>query len=489
MLMMKKIQYCQYGALMVLVLASGLAVSSDKTSQIDQLLQQYHELGQFSGAALVSDAGSVVLRKGYGLAHQEWQIENSADARYLLGSVTKSFTALAVVQLEEQGRLDLDATISDFLPSYREDTGSRITLRHILTHTDGLPNYTGNVYFWQSYENDVPYSTSSFIDRYCSGNLEFEPGSQYRYGNSGYSILGAIIEQVTGLSYEDAIARLILDPLKMRNSGQYSASTLIDNRASGYEVSIDGYRPAAPIHKNLRAAGSMYSAVDDLLIYDRALTDGKIISDDSRTTIFNSREGSLEDTFAYGWNVGELSLDGEVAGKRYMATNGEINGFNAFLLRLPDDENFIVLLNNTGETDLLGIASNVLRILYDVPATPPEPQLRDVFYAKLRDGLDEAAFSFYRERRKSQSDDYLFFPWPLRILAGQLMRDGRYDDAINILRLNLETNPNDSRSFVSLAQAQMQSGDLDAAIGSLRMALSLDEFNSFATNLLQLLEE
>jgi CubicO group peptidase (beta-lactamase class C family) len=486
---MKKVRRRLYGALFALLLASGAAASQNKASQIDDLLQQYHELGQFSGAALVVNSGVIVLREGYGIANQDWQIENSPDTRYLLGSVTKSFTALAVVQLEEQGKLELDATISDYLPSYREDTGSRITLRQLLTHTDGLPGYTSNTYFWQSFENNVPYSTSSFIARYCSGNLEFEPGTQYQYGNSGYSILGAIIEQVTGLNYDNAIARLILDPLKMKNSGQHNANKLINNRASGYDVSIDGYRPATPVYKNLRAAGSMYSTVDDLLLYDRALSAGEIISDDSRSTIFKSREGSFEDTFAYGWNVGELSLDGVAAAKRYMATNGEINGFNAFLLRLPDDDNFIVLLNNTGETDLAGIASNVLRVLYDVPATPPEPQLRDIFYAKLRDGPDKAAFSFYREERKSQPDNYLFFPWPLRILASQFMQDGHYDDAINILRLNLETNPNDSRSFVALAQAQMQSGEPNAAIDSLRKALSLDESNDFATNLLRILQE
>jgi CubicO group peptidase (beta-lactamase class C family) len=476
-------------AIFVAMLTTALAVADDKVSQIDQLLQQYHDLGQFSGSAMVVDAGSTVLSNGYGIANQEWQIANTPDTHFRVGSVTKSFTALAILQLEEQGKLDLDAAISVYLPWYRDDTGSRVSLRQLLTHTDGIPNYTGNVYFWQSYENGVPYSTAEFIARYCSGELEFDPGSQYRYGNAGYSILGAIIEKVSGMGYADTISRQILEPLNMESTGQHRESATLNRRATGYEVSIDGYRPASPAYKNLRAAGSMYSTVEDLSHYNKALFGGPVVSADSIATLFESREGSIEGTFAYGWNVGELTLDGAIASKRYMATNGEINGFNAALLRLPDDQHFVVLLNNTGETNLFDIASNIVRILYDLPATRPVPQLRDAFYAKLRDESVETAFSFYREQRKSQPDDFLFFPWPMRILAGQYIHDGRYDYAIDILRLNLETNPNDSRSLVLLAQAQLQIGAIAEAIVSLKAALSLDETNAFAADLLIRLEK
>ena len=144
----------------LLFLMPVLGAADEQSSQLDNLLRRYHELGQFNGVALVVNAGSTVLREGYGLANREWQIENTPETRFLIGSVTKSFTALVITQLVEQGKLNLDATVSDYIPEYRKDTGSRITLRHLLTHTDGIPNYTADTYFWQSYENDVPYPTS-----------------------------------------------------------------------------------------------------------------------------------------------------------------------------------------------------------------------------------------------------------------------------------------------------------------------------------------
>ena len=172
-----------------------------------------------------------------------------------------------------------------------------------------------------------------------------------------------------------------------------------------------------------------------------------------------------------------------------MATNGEINGFNAVMVRLPDDKHLAILLNNTGETDLFAIATNIIRVLYDLAPIDPAPRLRDVFYRKLQEDSLEVAIAFYREQRENSPRDYIFFPWPMRILAGQLIRGGRYDDAIALLLLNLETNPNDARSFVILAQAQMHAGQVTAAIDSLRTVLLLDEGNTFAADMLQRLNQ
>ena len=161
----------------LLLLMSLSAAAEDGSSQLDRLMQQYHDLEHFNGAVLVVANGSEVLRKGYGFANLDWRIANTPETRFAIGSVSKSFTALVVLQLAELGVLDLDATISEYLPKYRNDTGSVITIRHLLTHTDGVPNYTSDTSFWQSYENGVPYPTSEFVARYCSGDTEGPPGS------------------------------------------------------------------------------------------------------------------------------------------------------------------------------------------------------------------------------------------------------------------------------------------------------------------------
>ena len=285
------------------------------------------------------------------------------------------------------------------------------------------------------------------------------------------------------------VVRQVLQPLNMSDTGQYLFGMNLDKRATGYEVSIDGYRTAAPIYKPFFAAGSMYATVDDLVQYDHALYGNDVITEGNIRMLFESREAAVDGTFAYGWNVGELTLDGAIESRRYMATNGEINGFNAVMVRLPDDKHLAILLNNTGETDLFAIATNIIRVLYDLAPIDPAPRLRDVFYRKLQEDSLEVAIAFYREQRENSPRDYIFFHWPMRILAGQLIRGGRYDDAIALLLLNLETNPNDARSFVILAQAQMHAGQVTAAIDSFRTVLLLDEGNTFAADMLQRLNQ
>ncbi|MGI9202919.1 MAG: serine hydrolase [Woeseiaceae bacterium] len=471
------------------LIASASALADDTSSQLDQLMHRYSDLGQFNGVALVVDGGSTVLRKGYGSANLEWQVENTPETRFLVGSVTKSFTALVIMQLAERGALELDAPIVDYLPAYREDTGSAITIRHLLTHTDGIPNYTKNTYFWQSNSNGVPITTAEFVAQYCSGDVEFAPGSQYRYGNSGYSVLGAIIERVTGKPYDEVVAQQILQPLGMQNTGQYRDDTVLDSRATGYEIAIDGFRHAAPIPKPFFAAGSMYSTVDDLVRYDRALQGAVLISDAGRKMMFDSRDGAVAGTFAFGWSVGEATLGGAIPGRQYIATNGQINGFNAIVVRIPRDEHLIILLNNTGETDLFSMTDNIMRVIYGLAANKVESRLRDVFFQKLREASLDAALAFYRERRDDHSTDYLYFPWPMRILAGQLMSDGRYDDAISILNLNLETNPNDAKSFEALGDAYSRVGDVKTANANYRRALLLDNLNAYAADKLANQEE
>ena len=437
--------------LLLLAIAPLVALADDRGEAFALMLQQYHELGQFNGVALVADGDTTVLRKGFGYADFAGRTDNGPELRFLVGSISKSVTALIALQLERDGELDLDATVSEYLPKYRKDTGAKLTLRHLLAHTDGLPNYTWDSAFWQPWEEDKPLSTAEFVERYCSGDLDFEPGSDYRYGNSGYSILGAIIESVTGASFAEVVNQRVIEPFGLKDSGVYRNETGLDRRAAGHEISVDGFRPALPVYKPLFAAGSMFWTADDLRTYNSALADESLVPESIRQELFEIRSGAVDGTFAYGWNVGQTDLRGSIKPTRYMATNGEINGFNAMLLRIPADDRLIVLLNNTGETNLPEIASSVMQVLYGLRPAPPTPKIRDVFLQKLRDESQSAATAYYRRQRDQNPDDFLYMPWPLRILAGQLIDEARYDEARLLLELNLETNPADQRSIQMLS--------------------------------------
>src|SRR6185369_14222828 len=247
------------------------AVAQSKANKIDDLMSLYHKYGQFNGSVLVADNGQVVYKKGVGLANMEWNISNAPDTKFRLGSITKQFTATVILQLVEQGKIKLDGKITDYLPDYRPDTGARVTIHNLLTHTSGIPSYTSLPGFLQNVSRN-PFKVDEFIKKYASGDLEFEPGTKFVYDNSGYFLLGAIIEKVTGKPYEQVLKENIFDPVGMKNTGYDHWQTILAKRATGYTNTPRGYETAAYLDMSIPyAAGSIYSTVEDLYLWDQAL--------------------------------------------------------------------------------------------------------------------------------------------------------------------------------------------------------------------------
>src|SRR6186997_3266803 len=203
---------------LLLAVSSALFAQQDKAAKIDDLVKRFNELGQFNGSILVSENGRVIYKQGVGLANMEWGIPNTPDTKFRLGSITKQFTATLTLQLVEQGKIKLDGKLSDYLPEYRADIGSKVTIHHLLTHTSGIPSYTDQPGFFENVSRN-PYKVDEFVKKYASGDLQFEPGSKYSYNNSGYFLLGAIIERITGKPYEQVLKENIFDPLGMKNTG------------------------------------------------------------------------------------------------------------------------------------------------------------------------------------------------------------------------------------------------------------------------------
>jgi CubicO group peptidase (beta-lactamase class C family) len=175
--------------------------AQQNVQKIDRLLKQYYDYGQFNGSILVAERGKIIYEKGFGMANMEWAIPNQPDTHFRIGSVTKQFTAALVLQLVEEGKIKLDGKITDYLPDYRKDTGGKVTIHQLLNHTSGIPDYTHRPDFSAEISRN-PYRVADFVKKFASGDLEFEPGSKFNYSNSGYSVLGAIIERVTWKSDE-----------------------------------------------------------------------------------------------------------------------------------------------------------------------------------------------------------------------------------------------------------------------------------------------
>ena len=273
-------------AAIILLFLPSLALAQDKAAKIQEVLSLAHKYRQFNGTALVAENGKVIHKQGYGLANMEWNIPNTPDTRFRLGSITKQFTAALTLQLIEQGKLKLDGKISDYLPDYRKDIGQKVTIHHLLTHTSGIPSYTSQPGFFENVSRN-PYKVADFVTKYASGDLEFEPGSKHVYNNSGYFLLGAIIESVTGKTYEQALKENILDPAGMKNTGYDHHNPLIPKRAAGYRKTGDGYENALYLDMTIPyAAGAMYSTVEDLFLWDQALYTDKLLSAQSKELMF-----------------------------------------------------------------------------------------------------------------------------------------------------------------------------------------------------------
>jgi CubicO group peptidase (beta-lactamase class C family) len=463
------------------ILFQGSAFSQDKANKIDEFMGIFHEYGQFNGTVLVAEGGKVIFKKGYGLANMEWNIPNKPDTKFRIGSLTKQFTSMLVLQLVEKKKIGLEGKLSDYLPYYRKDTGEKVTIHHLLTHTSGIPSYTGLPHFFDEISRN-PYPVEEFVKTYCSGELEFEPGSKYVYNNSGYFLLGAIIEEVTGLSYEDVLKANILDPVGMTNTGYDHHDTLILNRAAGYEKQAGEYVNAPYLDMSLPyAAGSLYSTVEDLYLWDQALYTDKLLSKEMKALLFKPHVPAGGAHYAYGWIVTQKSFPKSKEKVARIAHGGGINGFNTLIDRLVEDKHLVVLFNNTGGTALGAMSEGIINILYDKPYGLPKRSIADVIGKTIRDKGVKAGIAEYRELKTNSPKDFMFQPRELNTV-GYMLLQGMKDPkgAIEIFKLNIEMYPKYANGYDSLAEAYLENGERKKAIKFYAKSLELDPNNSNA---------
>ncbi len=378
---------------------STLSFAQDKSNEIDQVMKKYSDFGLFNGSVLVADNGNIVYKNGFGYANMEWNIPNSPEVKFELGSVTKQFTAALILQLVEEGKLKLTEKISDVLPYYPKENGNKITIHQLLTHTSGIPNYTDlpNFINKQVYENLSP---QQLIESFSSLPLEFTPGSHFKYSNSGYIVLGAVIEQITGKSYEEVLNDKIFKPAEMFNSGYTHLDEIIKDRASGYNKMINRYSNAHYLNMSIPySAGALYSTVNDLYKWDQALYGNKILSDKSKKLMFTGYVKDFNNKYGYGWDVGYQKINDNDSVFCEMH-GGSIFGFSAFIARIPEKKQLIVLLSNVSNTPLNGIYRNILNVLYDEPVNKIEkPAVNEMAEIIDKKGID-AGLDYYNKNIK-----------------------------------------------------------------------------------------
>jgi CubicO group peptidase (beta-lactamase class C family) len=267
-----------------------------------------------------------------------------------VGSVTKQFTAAAILMLQEQGKLSVKDDFTKYLPDFPTH-GQKITIEHLLTHTSGIPSYTGMPDWFTKIRQDM--TVDQLLGTFRGQPLEFNPGEQWKYNNSGYALLGAIIEKVSGKSYERFIEDEIFKPLGMTSSYYGSWSDIIPKRAAGYDKADEGYRNTQFVSMTLPyAAGAILSTVDDLWKWDQALSSGKLLKKESMEPMFKAfpLNSGLTTHYGYGWGVFEIE------GRRAVSHGGDINGFHAELFRMPEEGLFVAILSNNTGAEMRGDA-------------------------------------------------------------------------------------------------------------------------------------
>ncbi len=326
-------------------------------------LSKLHELDKFSGSVLVAKGDEVLYTGGFGHASIEFDVPNTPETRFRLGSITKQFTAVSILQLAEQGKIDLDGVITDYLPGYpAEPHGSKVTVHQLLNHTSGIPSYTGIEEIMSARGNwsETPRAFTKYFEEL---ELEFEPGSEYKYNNSAYHLLGLIIEAVSEMPYEDYLRKNILDPLGMENTGLEDYQEVILNEANGY--ARIGAEPLADANINMNipyAAGSMYSTVGDLHIWHQALTARKMLSEESYEKMFTP----YLNNYGYGWTIVEWFE------KPFIQHGGGIDGFSTFAGRFPEEKVYVIVLANLETSRSANIARDLAAMVFGEPYEMPK---------------------------------------------------------------------------------------------------------------------
>jgi CubicO group peptidase (beta-lactamase class C family) len=328
-------------------LLANLAFAQQKDDKqlfanFDKMLSEQFKTNETGATALVARKGQVIYKKAFGMANLEYNIPMQVDHVFRIGSITKQFTAVAILQLMEQGKLGLQDDITKFIPDYPTH-GHKITIEHLLTHTSGIQSYTGMKDFEKKMTLNL--KPTELIDFFKNEPMEFAPGTKWNYNNSGYFLLGYIIEKVSGKTYPQFIEENFFKPLGMTNSLFGSDSKIVKNRAGAYEKDSTGFVNAPYLNMNQPySAGSIQSTVEDLFKWHQAVHAYKLVKKESLDKAFTKYKltDGKETEYGYGWGLGNIQ------GSPTIGHGGGIPGFLTQSIYLPKEDVFVAVFSNCG---------------------------------------------------------------------------------------------------------------------------------------------
>jgi CubicO group peptidase (beta-lactamase class C family) len=340
----------------ILTLSFSLTLFSQETTgeKIDQLIKGYTETGAFNGSALVASHDQILLKKGFGYKNFRDSTLNDSSTIFQIASVTKQFTSTVILKLVELKKVALTDKLNKYYSDFPK--GDIITIENLLTHTSGIFDWTNSINF-------SPTNEQTLLGFLKTKALDFSPGTSWSYSNSNYSLLGYIIQKVTGMSYENAVRKYIFIPLQMTHSGFDFKNLACKEKAIGYSTFSDSSKIEGTLYDSVGpyAAGEIYSTVGDLYKWHKGLQSYQIINKASLERAYTP----LKNHYGFGWIVDSLFS------RRITSHSGDISGFSSNLARITEDNVFIILLNNKEDSGLETLTKNIFAILYNQPYSIP----------------------------------------------------------------------------------------------------------------------
>lgn len=451
----------QIGILVVIIfLMISPLPAQEMADEIDQVMNEFVDLDLFSGTVLVANDGNILYAKAFGEADKDFHVKNTLETKYNIGSIGKTFTGTAIMQLAERGKLNVMDPVKKYLPDF--PFGDKILIHHLLTHTSGTYNYFAHPDFSKKFF--TIRSVNDALPLIYDQKLRFEtPGTEFSYSNSGIVILGAVIEKISGMSYPDYLQQNILGPLKMNDTGINFLEDIVENRAVGYDKIITG-----EFKRNIfrvppaNADGGIETTVLDLLKFDQALYETSLLNEDSKRKMFTP----FLENYGYCWEIRQENDN------LIISHGGGAPGVNAAFRRFTTDRYTLIVLSNYGGA-ATPVANTMEAIIFDQEYQNPQPRVGEYFY-KI---MSEKGISYFTENYEEilKAAGYEIRSSNLLNKAGyELLFNRQIDMAIALFKVNILLFPEDANIHDSLGEGYMMKGDYQQSRKMYEEALELD---------------
>ena len=468
-------KYLVYLSIITITIIQACAPSTE--SQIDEMVKPYIDEDMFSGVVLYAEQRQVVYQKAFGFSHLETSTKNSIDTKFNIGSLNKDFTDVLILQLAADSLIKLDDQIGKYVKDLKDNISKQVTIRHLLRHESGLGDYAMHPAFQ---EDPNKYNTlENLIELVKSESLQFVPGSDHFYSNSGYIILGKIIENVTGLAFADVIQKRIFNPLGMKNT-HYSNLDSVTRKATGYIKSATGKTLNARFFEHSATpAGGCYSTMGDLYkFYDALAYTDSLLTDPYKKLLYAHANPNINVSWAAIANDPSF----------YNAKAGGVEGFNSMVIEWLAKGKLAIVLANYDPPVAEQVGMGIFAIMRDItPIKPQLPAKQYVFQILKEYGYDfvSAKYDSLMDIQNYQYDD----PGLLNQAGYDLLRENLNVEAVQVFKLNVKRFPKDANAYDSLGEAYMIIGENDLAVENYTKSLELDPGNKNAIDMIAKLME